>query len=211
MLPPVQRRRVLKHDIVYDIDGIAWIDLHWSVRKLFRIPILRRKLALDLFWLLQRPKGARFREDWLQTIILDKHTRPKALIGQRGVIVRRNLSGPFRVLGVYEGFLARPSRRPCASTMVHAWELPSLVHPRRWDEYELDGARDGNECISFVNDFRLNIEWEEDPRNDCERRMNAFFQPVLVRGTPFFILMSTRSLRAGEAVWVDYGREYWGL
>jgi len=73
------------------------------------------------------------------------------------------------------------------------------------DGYLLDGEDHFNEG-SLINDSRWSLAGEEDARH---RRQNVVFLEVAVNGWPHTFIVTTRDVKKGEELLIDFGPDYW--
>ena len=224
----------------YDAHGISWTSPDPSLLNYLNgvdgsspssdaATTAHRRMFHQLSTLLCRPMGQRFREDWIERRPCPSGTEPAALIGASGVFVKRSVRRLpcFSIVAIYEGRPTTSVRVPMihphgwaplaeSPTMLATQHLPALLktgsigkHVVSW---QWDGQLIGNECAPFINDYRVNVHYLGDPANDPSR-INVVMTSVMVKGVPYLILVTTKSIvnprgRATQ-LWMDYGPAYW--
>lgn len=74
-------------------------------------------------------------------------------------------------------------------------------------DVHIDGIAAGKSSpLLYINDGRVNIG-EQETEADCERT-NTEFVSVLCNGWPLVLVMTTKAIKAGESLWINYGLQY---
>lgn len=94
------------------------------------------------------------------------------------------------------------------STYLHGEDV-QLPNGQRIHIY-VDGIGAGRSSpLLYINDGRKDI-FREETKED-KHRMNTVYVSVLCNGWPLILVESTKSIKAGESLWINYGPHYGAL
>ena len=90
-------------------------------------------------------------------------------------------------------------------TYMHGEQL--LLSNGREIDIDIDGIAVGKSSpFLYINDGRRNMREKETAAD--QQRMNTEFVSVLCNGWPLILVMTTKSVKAGESLWINYGPRY---
>ena len=91
------------------------------------------------------------------------------------------------------------------ATYMHGASL-HLSNGQEIDIY-IDGIAAGTSTpLLYINDGRVNIR--EDETAADRNRMNAEYVNVLCNGWPLILVMTTKDIKRGDSIWINYGPSY---
>ena len=193
--------------IEYDSAGFAYLNTgHLTLSTSDRSTIRQECLKL-----LEQPVQERYCSQWITSrVIDDPEHQPACLIGQKEVVcVTDQLAQGCHVIAVYEGQVMKDHPdvdRMVSNTMLFEFVLPK--QGRRKQRFVINGQRGGNACAPFINDYRINVQWDGDPRND-RSRINTTFMVVMNQGRPYVLLVTMGNVKRGDSLLTDYSPNYW--
>ena len=75
------------------------------------------------------------------------------------------------------------------------------------EEIDIDGIAAGKSSpFLYINDGRQNMEC--DATEADRKRMNTEFASVLCNGWPLILVVTTKTIRTGQSLWIPYGPRY---
>ena len=74
-------------------------------------------------------------------------------------------------------------------------------------EVDVDGVAVGKSMpLLYINDGRVNMREQETAAD--RQRMNTEFVLVLCNGWPLILVMTTKAIKSGNSLWINYGSKY---
>ena len=196
-------------------DDVALHHPSAALQRRLDAPACRAAVAA----ILSSPPSAVPPADFAIAVLTAASAGPRVgLVGKRGLEAARSLPAGH-VLGVYSGQLLLPREvdiLPPAALAEHTryafnLRLPLAPSPgkrqrKAWRACVLGPAARVHNFVRLVNDCRVDASLPP-PRG----AQNAAFVTAVVAGVPLVVAVTTKAVRAGAPLLVDYGEDYWRL